>query len=266
LGAGLLLVLLGPFWKEYETDLARAEAVMVEGRGTREVSSTDNGPLTYSYTIGGAGGTDFEVNEKAYKGFVEGRYYRAYYLPYSGMLANIEVLDLQELPGLGALPARPVCGTSEAVSHVPAADLAQSERPGCGAFLSPFNLAVQLLRGRNPMREQQVERARRARLAMLARRTPLYQCKRDQVVFVPGTGKAVSMSEIAGMLGRKEPGVNCPVAERGAGRLNREFSQRSEKATVRENTCWPELGDHPLTDGALSAYPTASLSERSRPS
>jgi len=64
LGAGLLLMVLGLFWKEYDTDLARAEVAMVQGRGTREVNNTDDGPPTYAYTIGGIGGTRFDVNEK----------------------------------------------------------------------------------------------------------------------------------------------------------------------------------------------------------
>jgi hypothetical protein len=195
-------MVLGLFWKEYDTDLARAEVAMVQGRGTREVNNTDDGPPTYAYTIGGIGGTRFEVNEKAYKAFVEGQYYRAYYLPHAGKLVNIEVLDHQELEGSRALPPCPVCGRSEAVSRIPVPDLEGSERPGCGAFLFPFTLVVRLLRGRNPMKEQQEARARRARLVTMARRTPLYQCKRDHVVFVPGTGKAMSISEITGMLKR----------------------------------------------------------------
>jgi hypothetical protein len=64
------------------------------------------------------------------------------------------------------------------------------------------------------MREQQEARARRARLVTMARRTPLYQCQRDHVVFVPGTGKAMSISEITGMLERTDPRGNCSSAGR----------------------------------------------------
>jgi hypothetical protein len=194
LAVGALLVGLGVFWREYQTDLARADVTMVEGRGTREMDTTADGPPSYSYSVGGVG---FDVTEPAYRAFVDGRYYRAYYLPYSGHLVNIEVLRPEDRRTSTGLPACPVCGRSDRVSHILADDPFRSERPGCSVLFFPFNLVLPLLQGRNLLREGQERQARqRARLAMLARRPPLYQCRPDQVVFVPGTGKAVPIPEL----------------------------------------------------------------------
>jgi hypothetical protein len=163
LAVGGLLVGLGVFWREYQTDLARADVTMVEGRGTREMDTTADGPPSYSYSVGGVG---FDVTEPAYRAFVDGRYYRAYYLPYSGHLVNIEVLRPEDRRASTGLPACPVCGRSDRVSHILADDPFRSERPGCGALFFPFNLVLPLLQGRNLLREGQERGARhRARLA-----------------------------------------------------------------------------------------------------
>src|SRR5438270_6722203 len=97
---------LGLFWREYQTDLEQAVVEIVEGRGKREVMETADDPPIYSYTVAGIG---FDVSEAAYRAFVDGAHYRAYYLPYSGQLVNLEVLGPEALPRSTELPTCPIC-------------------------------------------------------------------------------------------------------------------------------------------------------------
>ncbi|HEX6510638.1 MAG TPA: hypothetical protein VF221_23665 [Chloroflexota bacterium] len=202
LAVGVLLVGFGVFWREYQTDLTEASVEMVEGRGTREMDNMDDGPPSYSYIVGGVG---FAVPEPAYQAFVDGLSYRAYYLPHAGQLVNIEVLRPEDRPVSTGLPACPVCGRSDRVANVFADYPALNERTGCSGVFFPFNLILPVLQGRNLLREGQERLARqRARLAARAHRPPLYRCRRDEVVFVPGTGKAMPVADLVRRLRARE--------------------------------------------------------------
>jgi hypothetical protein len=200
---GVLLMALGAFWKEYQTDLEHAEVAVVEGRGTREISNADDGPPIYAYIIGALDGVRFEIGEAGYHPFVEGQYYRAYYLPYSGKLVNIEVIEQDVARATAGLPSCPVCNSTETVSHILSTDPARTQSAGCGSFFFHFNLLVYLARRRNPVREQAEARARRAKLTMLGERG-LYFCKRDQLVFARGGTKAVPVAELTKMLQQRD--------------------------------------------------------------
>lgn len=194
LAVGLVLILLGVFWREHRRDLESGRVEVVEGRGTREYSETSDGPPTYSYVVAGI---RFDVSDKAYEAFVDGLYYRAYFLPYSGRLVNLEVMAPNERRPSGRLPNCPVCGLNDRVSNVFADTPVPADTSGCSVFFFPLNLIVPLLYGRSVFKESQERHARRLTLlAAAARRPPLYRCRRDAVVFVPSTGRVVPETDV----------------------------------------------------------------------
>ena len=90
--AGLFFLALGlaAIWAglvgEYRRDLHAGRVAMVEGRGRKRYGSGDDG-LRLGYVVGDR---EFDVSEAGYNALVEGLPYRAYYLPRSGKLVNIE--------------------------------------------------------------------------------------------------------------------------------------------------------------------------------
>lgn len=91
-GVGVLLVWVGGRWQPYRGDIAEGHVAQHTGVGTRVRAYTE-GDTSWYCTVGTAGNLkQFEVTETGFRAWVDGLVYRAYYLPESGKLLNLEVL------------------------------------------------------------------------------------------------------------------------------------------------------------------------------
>jgi F0F1-type ATP synthase assembly protein I len=192
---GLILLAVGLFWRMHEADITEGTVSAVEGTGRKMISSNEDGADTYYYRIRDK---QFEVGHDGYEALLEGARYRAYYAPHSGAIVNIEVLSLPQT--YGPAPVCPLCGRDDRV-HYPMVDPGSLEE--IGARLGRF-LPLGALFGARSVSAQQAETLGQQIQMTLTRLPVLASCQRDQVVFVPGTGKTVRLTDFIRMVVRAE--------------------------------------------------------------